>query len=153
MSAAILLAILSFSNNQALADADEPFWGAGVKNPDALRHRLENVVSRKGEEYGPRAVGMFSVMTWKQAAYVYRKASIELKGLMCGYVIEGNKHRFIGWTRKKVVTVLGKPDGKDRGEHGIELIYTGEGRVSDSTSGYIFQFDSDGRLEWIVSAN
>ena len=95
----------------------------------------------------------FADMHWHEATEIYRTASGELKSDICHYAIGEFKRRFHGMTRRLVIATLGKPDGTDEGEHGKELIYTGEGYVSDSMSGYIFKFDADGKVKHVVSAN
>ena len=143
------------------AEHADPGWGPGVSDPAALHSKLEAVVAYADPDRGvyleeqdvAHVVGMASVMTWEQAASVYRDASINLKRIMCHRLIPGDQTRYRGMTRRQVVELLGKPDGDDTGEHGTALIYTGEGRASDSTSGIIFNFDEGGEFWYIGYAN
>ena len=125
------------------------YWGPGVSNPDLLKPKLRRLMkANRIDEL--RAVS--SVMTWTQACYVYR-TSPDLRVVLKLDLIEGERSRFDDMTRQDTIALLGKPDDNWAGEHGTSLIYTGEGSASDSTSGYIFQYDAQGKLVAITPAN
>ncbi len=128
-------------------------WGRGVQDPEQLLNRLEKAIKEKFDGHYERIVGMYSVMSWQQATKAYRRASRELKPYLVHYLIGYGKPRFSGYNRGKVIATLGDPDARWEGEHGEDLVYTGEGHVSDSMSGYIFTFKEDGTLFHIISAN
>jgi hypothetical protein len=142
------------------ADPD-PYWGPGVVDVDELHQKLESIVGyadrRQGvilnDEDAQRARGLASAMTWEQAAMVYRAASDTLKSVIHNELLMGQQQRFRGLTRGQVIALIGMPDGRDEGEHADELIYTGEGDVSDSMSGILFDFGPDGLFRYYRYAN
>lgn len=138
----------------------EDFWGPGVKDPDAMRDKLlalidlesDYAVSYIGRDMKALMIGMASSMTWEQAAYVYRTAPIKLKRVLVYDLLSGKDRYFRGMNRAQVVRLIGQPDKAGEGNHGLDLLYTGEGFVSDSMFAAILVFDRDGKFERIVYA-
>ena len=124
-------------------------WGPGVSNPDLLKSKLRRLMK---DDRIDELRTVYMVMTWTQACYVYR-TSPDLREILKLDLIEGERSRFGDMTRQDTIALLGKPDDTPAGEHGTSLIYTGMGSASDSTSGYIFEYDAHGKLVGITSAN
>lgn len=133
-------------------------WGPGVTDPDLVLRRAEAVVEYadyhegiwlRGED-SARVIGMLSVLSWEQAAYVYRNATHTLKPLICIELIQGQQERFRGMTRDQITALLGEPEqqGAMIEEWGgaWAMTYTGYGWVSDSTPAIIIIFDQHGEF-------
>ena len=128
-------------------------WGTGVRDPDYVREKVLKILSNKQiENRFDVGSGMLLAMNWEQGCYVYRTspAGSDIKILMCSLgLFEGGFQTFVGMTRGQVVKILGQPDDV----WGTSLVYTGCGYVTDSTPGYIFEFDDEGKVDHIVSAS
>ena len=120
-----------------------------AKDPASSLFADKSIQPGEKVEHLYRSIGL----PWYEATRVYRSASKELKSEMCHYVIGHYKERFHGMTRNMVINTLGKPDAIWEEDPGPDLVYTGEGYVSDAMSGYIFQFDANDKVKHIVSAN
>lgn len=137
---------------------DLPGWGPGVTDPDALHRKIEQLLVYRDAATGTYlsdrntaiAAGMLSVLTWEQAAGIYRKATYNLKRLMCDALIGGQHERFKGMTRPEIIALLGEPDDRDPSDGPAgpneALGYSGHGTISDSTGALIIIFGDDGKF-------
>jgi hypothetical protein len=126
-------------------------WGPGATDASAVRQKVVAILNGglDPEFQKLRASAMFKVLTWQQAAYIYRTSPPSLRSFLLHPLVDGEDQRFMGMTKAQVLAALGKPDDV----WGAELVYTGEGHVSDGMSGYLFRLGPDGRVAGIVPAN